>query len=175
MPTLFVVFLATAWLNELVLAVGLANRGETRRAAAALAVAVGVVLLMAALLAGPFADFLRAFAFSSLLMQLASARKQAARLPGAMQSLRLALPLLAGSVAVLASVAATMAAPARATIALCLGLPMALALLVPIAVAMLDRLQLSTTPALLRGAPIMMVSAALLALGLMGLAPVLPW
>ena len=50
-----------------------------------------------------------------------------------------------------------------------------LALLVPVAMALLDRLQVSQVPPSLRGTPITMLCAASAALGLMGLAPVLPW
>lgn len=178
MPDLLLVFLAAAWLNELVIAVGLATSSAARRAAASLGAAVGVTLLMAAALGGPPANFLRALAFSSVLLQLASGRQQAARLQGALQRLRFALPLLAGAFAVLAVIAsgALVARPqARETILLCLGLPVVIALLAPFAMALLDRLQLTTTPALLRGTPIIVLSSALIAVGLAGVGRVLPW
>ncbi|MCX7041783.1 MAG: hypothetical protein NT117_03660 [Gammaproteobacteria bacterium] len=190
MQALFLVFLAAAWLNELVLAAGLARDRQARRAGLSMGLATGAVVSAAALLAWsgwpgsaayalPSASRLQhfpiAFAFMCVLLQLASGRRQPALLGAAAHHWRVSLPLLSGNLAVLAN-ASSLASPRPvATLAASLGLSVTLALLVPVAMALLDRLQVSQVPSSLRGTPIAMLCAASAALGLMGLARGLSW
>jgi hypothetical protein len=174
MQALFLVFLAAAWLSELVLAVGLAQSAKARRGSLSLGLATGVAVLATALLISP-PPFLFALCFMCVLMQLASGRAHPAPLQAGAQRWRAALPLLSGNIAVLIhSIMAHSHKPA-ALLAASAGLTLALALGVPVAMAVQDRLQVSLVPASLRGTPIVMLSAALAALGLMGLGPLLPW
>jgi len=190
MQALFLVFLAAAWLNELVLAVGLARDRQARRAGLSMGLATGAVVSAAALLAWsgwpdapvpgvPSATRLQhfpiAFAFMCVLLQLASGRRQPARLGAAAHHWRVSLPLLSGTLAVLANASSLGSPQPVATLAASLGLSVTLALLVPVAMALLDRLQVSQVPSSLRGTPIAMLCAASAALGLMGLAPALSW
>lgn len=191
MQALFLIFLAAAWLNEGVLAIGLAPDPVARRASASLGLATGVVVLLAALsLAAPdwasaavqageaetrLLDFLFALSFACVLLQLASGRARPPRLKPAAQQWRVALPLLSGNLAVLAQAITGGSPQPVATLAASIGLTFALALLAPIAMAVLDRLQLSSLPTPMRGTPVIILSAALAAVALMGLAPVLPW
>lgn len=191
MQALFLIFLAAAWLNELVLAIGLAPDPVARRASASLGLATGVAVLLAALLlatpdsasaafraseAGTrLLDFLFALSFACVLLQLASGRARPARLQPAAQQWRLALPLLSGNLAVLVQAITGGSPRPVATLAASLGLTFALALLAPVAMAVLDRLQLSLVPTPMRGTPVVILSAALAAVALTGLAPVLPW
>lgn len=188
MQALFLVFLAAAWLNEQILAVGLAQNADARRASLSLGLATGVAVLLSALLASAnwpgtefdaaparLPHFLFAFCFMCVLMQLASGRTHPARLRAGAHRWRVALPLLSGNLAVLAH-SITEGSPKPATLlAGSVGLTIALALLMPVAMAVQDRLQVSQVPAPMRGTPIIMLSAGLAALGLMGLGPVLPW
>ena len=188
MHVLFLVFLAAAWLNELVMAVGLARNAGARRASLSLGLAAGVALLLPALLVSPdwpgsssaavpaqLPDFLFAFCFMCVLMQLASGRAHPAAFRAGTQQWRVALPLLSGNLALL-GFAITQGPPQPvAMLAASLGLTVALASLVPVAMAVLDRLQISLIPAPMRGTPISILSAAFAALGMTGLAPVLPW
>lgn len=191
MQPLFLVFLAAAWLNELVLAVGLAQDSVARRANASLGLATGVAVLLTALsLAMPewpgaafkasesgtrLLDFLFVLSFACVLMQLAAGRAHPARLKPAAQQWRIALPLLSGNLAVLAQAITGGSPRPVATLAASIGLTFALALLAPVAMAVLDRLQVSSVPTPMRGTPVIILSAALAAVALMGLAPVLPW
>lgn len=173
MQALFLIFLAAAWLSEAVLAVGLAPNAEARRASLSLGLATGFAALLSALLASP--DFLIALFFLCVLLQLASGRAQPVRLAAAAQRWRMALPLLSGNLAVLAhSFTAGPHAP-FATLSASVGLTIALVLLVPVAMAVVDRLQVSLVPTFMRGTPIVIVTAALAAIGLTGLAKGLPW
>ena len=188
MQALFLVFLAAAWLNELVVAVALARDTGVRHASLTLGLATGVALFLTALLAAPdwlgpsfdavperLGDFLFASCFMCVLMQLASGRAHPAALRAGAQQWRVALPLLSGNLAVMAcSITQGLPKPV-ATLAASLGLTVALALLAPIAMAVLDRLQVSMVPAAMRGTPIIVLSAALAALGMTGLGPALPW
>ena len=188
MQALFLVFLAAAWLNELVMAVGLARDAGARRASLSLGLATGVAALLPALLVSPdwpgsplaavpaqLPDFLFAFCFMCVLMQLASGRAHPAALRAGVQQWRVALPLLSGSLAVM-GYAITQGPPQPvAMLGVSLGLTVALASLVPAAMAVLDRLQISLLPAPMRGTPITILSAAFASLGLTGLGPLLPW
>lgn len=188
MQALFLVFLAAALLSELVLAVGLAQDAGTRRTRLTLGLGAGFVVLLAALLASPdwpglsfdplpaqLHDFLFAWCFLSVLMQLACGRAHPARLRAGAQQWRVSLPLLSGNLAVLAySITRGVLQPV-ALLTISVGLTIALALLVPVAMAVLDRLQVSLLPTPVRGTPIILLSAALAALGLTGLGPVLRW
>ena len=190
MQALFLVFLSAACLNELVLAVGLARNAGARRASLSLGLATGVAVLLPALLATSgwpvsalqvnaapprLLHFLFAFCFLCVLMQLASGRAQPTPLKAAAQQWRVALPLLSGNLAVLAYSTTEGLPRPVAMLAASVGLTIALAVLVPVAMAVLDRLQVSLLPAPMRGTPVIILSAALAAIGLMGLAPGLPW
>ncbi|OGT55670.1 MAG: hypothetical protein A3E01_17050 [Gammaproteobacteria bacterium RIFCSPHIGHO2_12_FULL_63_22] len=191
MQSLFLVFLAAAWLNEGVLAIGLAPDPAARRASASLGLATGAAVLMTVLsLATPdwtgtvfkageagtrLLDFLFALSFACVLLQLASGRARPARLNPGAQQWRVALPLLSGNLAVLAQAITGGSQRPVATLAASIGLSFALALLAPAATAVLDRLHVSTVPTPMRGTPVIILSAALAAVALTGLAPVLPW
>ena len=174
MQTLFLVFLAATWLSELVLAVGIAQDANARRGSLSLGLATGVAVLVPALLVSP-PHFLFALCFMCVLMQLASGRAQPALPQAGVQRWRVALPLLSGNLAVVAHAIMVGSHKPAALLATSAGLTLALALGVPVAMAAQDRLQISLVPAPLRGTPIVMLSAALAALGLTGVAPVLPW
>ena len=173
MQALLLVFLAAAWLGEAVLAVGLAPNAQARRASLSLGLATGVAVVLSALLASP--DFLLAFCFLCVLLQLSSGRAHPTRLAAAAQKWRRALPLLSGNLAVLAHFFTAGPLAPGAMLSSSVGLTIALVLLVPVARAVLDRLQVSLVPAFMRGAPIVIVTAALAAIGLTGMVQGLPW
>ena len=174
MQALFLVFLAAAWLSELVLAVGLAQNANALRGSLSLGLATGVAVLMPVLVAS-LPHFLFALCFMCVLMQLADGRARPARLQAGAQRWRVALPLLSGNLAVLAHAIMVGFHRPAALLAASVGLTLVLALGVPVAIAAQDRLHVSLLPASMRGTPIVILSAALAALGLTGLAPVLPW
>ena len=174
MQALFLVFLAAAWLSELVLAVGLAQNANARRGSLSLGLATGVAVLMPVLVAS-LPHFLFALSFTCVLMQLASGRTHPALPQAGVQRWRVALPLLSGNLAVLAHAIMVGSHRPVALLAASVGLTLVLALGVPVAMAAQDRLHVSLLPASMRGTPIVILSAALAALGLTGLAPALPW
>lgn len=190
MQALFLVFIAAAWLNESVLAVGLAPNSEVRRASLSLGLATGAALLLSALPAVPIwpgsafqenlsdtrlPDFLFAVCFLCLLLQLASGRAHPARLGPAAHRWRMASPLLSGNLAVLSQYFTLGPRTPVAILSASLGLTAAVILLVPVAMAVLDRLHVSLVPRSLRGTPIVILTATLAAIGLTGLAAGLPW
>ena len=190
MQALFLVFLAAAWLSEMILAIGLSPHAMSRRASLSLGLATGVAVLVPALLdsthwlgtasesnsgATRLPHFLFAVSFMCVLMQLASGRARPAHLSAGARHWRIALPLLSGNLAVFANYLISVPRRPVDTLAASIGLTITLALLVPIAMAVLDRLQVSRVPAPMRGTPIIILTAALAAVGLTELFPVLPW
>lgn len=180
MLALLLIFLTAAWLSEGMLSVGLAPNAQVRRASLWLGLWTGAVLLSAAAMLRSAAlpdawNFLSAFGLLCVLLQLASGRAQPAQLQGAAQRWRMALPLISGNLALLAHVFIPVSPMPVTALWASVGLSIALVLLVPVAMAVLDRLQVSRVPAAMRGTPIVILTAALAAIGLAGLARSLPW
>ena len=188
MTALLLIFLGAALLNAVVLAGSMGSalspgrRAEITTLAAATALLGADGLLSGLAPAGPHPSLARIFlhmlAFACIASAIAQGQAQMSTLVDPLvRRLRVAVPLLAGNVAVLlVAIFAPVHGPAMTTVAtFCVGASLWFALAVACHQALQERVEFADTPRAARGAPLAVATLCFVALAWAGLARSLPW